>query len=251
MAKYTSIIDITGTVSNLTFSKTIDGTIIKNKSRLSKSKIKNSPQFVRTRENMSEFGRAAQSGKLIREAFNLLANKYVDIRLSSRMVKALIPVAKLDTTSARGSRLVAIGIATPQGKAALNNFEFNTKAQLSTVLKQPYVLDPVTGNVSIAQLDPVNGIVFPKGADTATFKAAWAKIDFSTGTYNTAFATPASVTATGKPADLILKPTTVPSGSTTAINFNVLAIQFLQTTNGVLYSLNDGAYDALTIIGVE
>jgi hypothetical protein len=167
------------------------------------------------------------------------------------MVKVLMGIEKLDTTSARGARVVSIGIATAQGKADLSNFEFNMKAKIATVLKQPYILDPVTGNITVAQLDPLNGIAFPKGADTATFKGAWAKIDFANGTYNTAYATPISIGSTGKVTDIALKQSTVPSGATTAININVLAIQFFQTTNGVPYSINNGAYDALAIIGVE
>jgi hypothetical protein len=251
MGKINSLVRISGTVSGVTFAQTQFGNLIKTKSSLKKEKIMTDPNFVRTRENMEEFGQAGLAGKLLRDTLGLFSNKYHDKILSARFLKLNLAITKLDTTSARGKRLFSIGIQTVAGKAMLNGFEFNESAKLGSVLKQPYVLDTVTGNITIAQLNPTNGISWPKGGDTVTFKGCWAKVDFDNMVYNTSYATPVSASITAKPLDIQLKPASVPAGPNTAININAISIQFGQTVNGVVYSLNNGGFDVLTIIGVE
>lgn len=66
MAKQRGIIKREGTISDITFRKTKDGYLAKEKSLIAARKINSDPAFIRTRENMAEFGRAGRAGKLLR-----------------------------------------------------------------------------------------------------------------------------------------------------------------------------------------
>lgn len=60
MAKLNSFIKIEGTLDNLTFYRGKDGYLVRTKGGISKSRIKNDPEFIRTRENGVEFGNIAR-----------------------------------------------------------------------------------------------------------------------------------------------------------------------------------------------
>jgi hypothetical protein len=58
MARQKGIIKLKGTIGDITFNKTQDGHLAREKGGVDASRIKNDPAFQRTRENGSEFGRA-------------------------------------------------------------------------------------------------------------------------------------------------------------------------------------------------
>ncbi len=60
MARQKSILPIEGTIQNITFFKSKDGYMAKEKSEISADKIATDPVFERTRENNAEFGRAGK-----------------------------------------------------------------------------------------------------------------------------------------------------------------------------------------------
>ncbi len=68
MARQKGIIKLKGTIGDLSFYKTQDGHLAREKGGVDASRIANDPTFVRTRENGAEFGSAASSGKLLRDA---------------------------------------------------------------------------------------------------------------------------------------------------------------------------------------
>ena len=72
-------------------------------------RIKNDPNFARTRENNSEFGQAGTVGKGIRDAMRNLIDKASDSRVTSRLVQQLFTVIKSDVVNQRGQRTVASG----------------------------------------------------------------------------------------------------------------------------------------------
>ena len=116
MAKYKSLFNVEGTLGEVTFYKNKDGYYIRNKGVVSKNRILNDPAFARTRENLSEFGNTAKTGKQIRQAINSLLFDAKDSKVTSRLTKVLSLVRNEDITSARGQRSVAIGLSTPTGK---------------------------------------------------------------------------------------------------------------------------------------
>ena len=68
MAKQRGIIKLEGTIGDITFQKTQDGYLAKEKSSIPASRIATDPAFQRTRENNAEFGRAGKAGKVLRNA---------------------------------------------------------------------------------------------------------------------------------------------------------------------------------------
>ena len=72
MARQTGIIKLKGTIGDISFYKTSDGHLAREKGGIDKSRMANDPAFQRTRENGSEFGRAGKGGKLVRSAIRIL-----------------------------------------------------------------------------------------------------------------------------------------------------------------------------------
>src|SRR5260221_7944894 len=126
MAKQSGILPIEGTLGNITFFKTKDGYMVKEKSSISAAKIANDPAFARTRENMAEFGKAGKASKLLRTVLKTIIQGSTDDRMVSRLTKQMIAVIQADATSERGQRNVIDGEAT-----LLEGFEFNIDGKLS------------------------------------------------------------------------------------------------------------------------
>ena len=146
MAKQKGIIKLEGTLGDITFVKTQDGYLAKEKTSVNANRIASDPAFIRTRENASEFGRAGKAVKVFRIAIRTLLQTAKDRRTSSRLLKEMMRVIKADATSTRGLRNVVDGEA-----EMLQGFEFNINAQMSGVLFAPYttVADRVTGLLEV------------------------------------------------------------------------------------------------------
>jgi len=65
MARQKGIIKLKGTIGDITFYKTQDGHLAREKGGIDANRIKNDPAFQRTLENGSEFGRAGKAGKIL------------------------------------------------------------------------------------------------------------------------------------------------------------------------------------------
>jgi hypothetical protein len=111
MARVNGILRIEGTLQDMTFYKTQDGNLVKTKGGVSASRIATDPSFARTRENGLEFGTSSKAGKLLRDTFRNVVEVSADNRVTSRIMKAMTQIKDLDSTSARGARTVAVGIA--------------------------------------------------------------------------------------------------------------------------------------------
>ena len=133
MARQKGIIKLKGTIGDITFYKTQDGHLAREKGGIDASRIASDPAFQRTRENGSEFGRAGKAGKLLRTAVRILLLNSADGRMVSRLTKAMINVLQADMTSIRGLRNVIDGEVD-----LLLGFEFNIRGKLGTTLFAPY-----------------------------------------------------------------------------------------------------------------
>lgn len=248
MAKLKGIIKLEGTLDNLTFYKTQDGYLVKTKSGVSKERIQNDPAFARTRENGSEFGSSASSGKLLRTTVRNLMIKAKDGRVSSRVTQVMTKIKNFDTTSARGDRNVATGLATVGGKDELKGFDFNNRALLNSVLFAPYDLDLGSGEITILNMIPTNDISYPTGATHVSLTTAFLNIDFDTTINSIEYSPTVNILIDMTEATQTLTPANSPTG--TGNDVYVLLIEFFQEVNGIQYPLNNGAYNALNIIDV-
>ena len=89
MAKQKGIIKLEGKIGDLSFYKSKDGYLAREKGGVDGERIKKDPAFVRTRENGSEFGGSAKSGKLLRDAIRTMMQNASDNRVTSRVTKLM------------------------------------------------------------------------------------------------------------------------------------------------------------------
>lgn len=248
MGKLSSFIKLEGTLNDLTFYKGQDGYLVRTKGGIPKKRIMNDPAFARTRENISEFGSNAKTGKLIRDSIGILLNRAKDPKLSSRMLQLMNQIKDLDSTSKRGKRQVAIGLNTAAGKELLKGFDFNGKASLANVLHAVYSLDTATGAITLADLVSQEQLLHPEGATHVGLRAGMVNLDFSTGKFENSFSPDTIIALDTTASTIVLTPTSVPSGS--GFQLYLLMIEFYQEVNGVQYPLRSGNFNVLNLIDI-
>jgi len=248
MARQKGIIKLTGKIGDLSFYKSKDGYLAREKGGVDGERIKNDPAFVRTRENGSEFGLAATAGKTLRNAFRPMMMRAADNRVTSRLTKLMSSIRKLDTTSDRGKRSVGVAIQDQPAKDMLKGFNFNIRAMLNAILYRPITLDPSTGEIEIADLIPVNHIAGSANATHVSFTAAWANVNFDDGTYELSLSSATNLPLDSTQSTVTVTPSGVPAGTGTDVY--ILLVEFFQEVNGTQYSLNNGGYNAMNIVDV-
>ena len=249
MARQKGIIKLKGTIGDITFYKTQDGNLAREKGGVDADRIKNDPAFVRTRENGAEFGSSASAGKMLRDALRPMLMSAGDNRVTSRLTKIMTQIKNLDSVSVRGGRTVGTAIVNPTAQALLKGFNFNNRAILGAVLFKPYSVDLGTGAITIKGLVPINDIAFPSGATHIAIKGSWVQVDFATGIAEVQMSNIVNLPIDATSNNLLLTPAAVPSVGGT--NLFLLQIEFFQELNGVQYGLKNGAYNALAIVEVS
>jgi hypothetical protein len=249
MARQTGIIKLKGTLGDISFYKSSDGHLARTKGGVDANRIANDPAFQRTRENGSEFGRAGKGGKVIRNAIRVLLQNAKDKRVVSRLTKALVAVTKTDTVNERGARTIEDG-----DMATLQGFEFNLNGKLGSTLFAPYstTLDRATGDVelNLASFAPAVRIAAPGGTTHFKVVTGAAELDFANETSSFESAETAILPYDGANTAAINLAVALPAGSALPI-VQVVGIEFYQQVNGQMYSLKNGAFNALSVANVD
>ncbi len=249
MAKQGGIIPLKGTIGNITFYKSKAGHLAREKGGVDGKRIANDPAFVRTRENGAEFGRAGKAGKLLRLAIRPLLMNVGDSYVTARLTRTMVKVIQADATNARGQRNVIDGEA-----ELLKGFEFNSNARLGSTLFATYaaVIDrnAGTGTVNIPVFDAMKMIAPPAGATHCKIRVGAAAIDFEAETFVNGSTDSSDFALVPSPlVALELKVTLALTGAHPI--FLVLGVEFSQLVNGSLYSLRNGAFNALSMVEVS
>jgi hypothetical protein len=249
MARQNGIIKLKGTIGDITFYKTKDGHLAREKGTLDANRIKNDPAFQRTRENGSEFGRAGTAGKTLRTALRILLLNSSDSRMVSRLTQSMVKVIQADTTSERGLRNVIDGEA-----ELLTGFEFNIRGKLGTSLFAPFVanIDRATGELSVnlESFIPANMIAAPGGTTHFKITSAGAEVDFEAETFVSSNSETAILAWDFTPTIVISQTNTVTPASTKPL-FLALGIEFFQQVNGSMYPLKNGSFNPLALVQVS
>jgi hypothetical protein len=249
MAQQKGIIPLQGTIGNITFYKSKDGFMAREKGSLDAERIANDPAFQRTRENGAEFGRAGKAGKYLRTALRSLLQNVSDSRMIARLTKEMMKVIKADETNPRGFRNVIDGEA-----ELLKGFEFNINSKLGTTLFAPFTgtINRVSGEltVNVPSFIPVNMVAAPGGATHFKIVSAGTEIDFEQGNYTADVKTTAALPWNATATAAINLVNSVTANSTKPL-FLVMGIEFYQQVNGTLYSLKNGAFNALALVDVS
>lgn len=249
MARQKGIIKLKGTIGDITFYKTQDGHLAREKGGIDASRIASDPAFQRTRENGSEFGRAGKAGKMLRTALRPLLINSADGRMVSRLTQVMMKVIQADVVSVRGLRNVIDGEA-----ELLFGFEFNIRGKLGTTLFAPFVatIDRVSGEISIdfVSFIPASMIAAPSGTTHYKIISGGAEIDFEAETFIETHSETAILPWDSNPTAPINQVNAVTANSTKPL-FLALGVEFYQEINGQMYPLKNGAFNPLSIVKVD
>lgn len=246
MAKQTGVITLKGPVGRLSFYKTRNGYLAREKGGVEKSRIMNDPRFARTRENIREFTDNANSSKLLRDALRPVISKIGDKRLNLRITQSMMKVLKSDESSVRGERRVKLG-----NWDLLKDMEMNASSSLnSTLFFEIQTTDsPSAWEVQLPAFTPGDMLAIPNGSTHYRISATGVGVDFDLGTR--------SVLSGNSPTLSVLDPglaqsLTVDKNQLSGTHFVfLLSVEFIQIVNGVEYSINNGAHNAAKILGTS
>ena len=249
MARQKGIIKLKGTIGDITFYKTKDGHLAREKGGIEASRIASDPAFQRTRENGAEFGRAGKAGKTLRTALRTLLLNSADNRMVGRLTQVMIKVIQADLVNERGLRNVIDGEA-----ELLVGFEFNIGGKLGTSLFAPFVgtIDRVAGEISVnlASFVPANMIAAPRGTTHFKIISAGAAIDFEAETFVVASSETAIIPWDNMPTAAINHVNAVDPNSVSPL-FLALGVEYYQEVNARMYPLKNGSYNPLALILVN
>jgi hypothetical protein len=249
MARQNGIIKLKGTIGDITFYKTKDGHLAREKGGIDANRIKNDPAFQRTRENGSEFGRAGKAGKTLRTALRTLLLNSADSRMVSRLTQSMVKVIQADLTNERGLRNVIDGEA-----ELLTGFEFNIRGKLGTSLFAPFGanIDRAAGEISVdlASFIPSNMIAAPSGTTHFKIISAGSEIDFEGETFVSTNSETAILPWDTTPTAPINHVNPVTANSTKPL-FLALGVEYYQQVNGTMYPLKNGSFNPLSLVQIS
>lgn len=249
MAKQKGLIKLKGSMGDITFYKSKDGYVAREKGGVDASRIANDPAFQRTRENGAEFGRAGKAGKVLRNSFRPLLMQARDKGMVGRLTKQMIRVIQADAVNQRGLRNVIDGEA-----ELLNGFEFNSQGKLGTSLFAPMVssIDRVTGELKVAiePFVPIEMVVVPSGTTHFKIVSGGASIDFENEIFEVKNSATAILPWDATPTLAIDLVNSLTANSAHPL-FLVLGILYYQEVNGTMYPLKSGAFNPLSIVAVN
>ncbi|UOK43414.1 MULTISPECIES: hypothetical protein [Flavobacterium] len=249
MARQKGIIKLKGTIGDITFYKTQDGHLAREKGGIDASRIASDPAFQRTRENGSEFGRAGKAGKVLRTALRTLLLNSADSRMVSRLTQTMVKVIQADTVSDRGLRNVIDGEI-----ELVLGFDFNIRGKLGTSLFAPYTstIDRTAGTlvVNIPSFIPGNMIAAPTGTTHFKVISGGSEIDFENETF-VMETTETAILPWDTTATAVINLSNAVTANSTHPLVLALGIEFYQQMNGQMYPLKNGAYNPLSIVNVD
>ncbi|MBN7813099.1 hypothetical protein J0A68_19245 [Algoriphagus sp. H41] len=246
MAKQTGVITLKGPVGRLSFYKTRNGYLAREKGGVEKSRIMNDPRYARTRENIREFTDNANSSKLLRDALRPVISQIGDKRLNLRITQMLMQVLKSDEVNVRGDRRVKEG-----NWDVLKDLELNAGSSLGSTLcfEMQTSNGAASFDVQLPEFVPQDMIAIPKGASHFKLSATGVGVDFDQNSRTVVQSNIATQSVLDASAAQTLS---VAKSQLAGTHFAFLiSVEFIQLVNGVEYAINNGAHNAAKIISVE
>jgi hypothetical protein len=166
MARQTGLVRYSGTMGGVRHFKIkgLEGDFAGLAGGPTAEQIATDPAFIRTRENMSEFGGCARVSKAIRVGLASIIRQMSDPYVAARLTALMKDVNLADITGTRGSRAIA-NSASPE---TLKGFNYDHTISLDGIFNAPFTL---TNNVArnsatftIPAFLPANYVNAPSGA---------------------------------------------------------------------------------------
>jgi hypothetical protein len=244
MGKLEGVIRFTGSFDGLSFYKLRGKIVVRKTGGFKGDAIKTQANYVRTRENASQFGYCSRVGKVLRMALLPFVRKIRTPYLHNHVVVLLNQIANFDNVSLRGAKTLKLGLESDGGKALLQGFDFNKELSFKKIF-------PVAYNVSLAEgrfVVPVfkmSQLSFPAGATHIGLQFMMLRFDFESLDYRLQTSEVCYLSKTDREASCELVTNTVDgSGSLLGLVF----ASFYQETNGEQYAFEACA---LSVVDVE
>ncbi|GAA3952477.1 hypothetical protein GCM10022246_03440 [Pedobacter ginsengiterrae] len=125
MAQQVGTIKLKGKVGDLSFYERNNIYQARAKGGVDAKRIKNDIAFERTRENNSEFAKASQAAKKLRQLFRIILLQVPDPKMNFNLTSRFLRIVKADQINNRGSRNVLA-----ENYRLLQNFQFNSNNHL-------------------------------------------------------------------------------------------------------------------------
>jgi hypothetical protein len=167
MARLKGKLELEGTLDNLSFYKTQDGIIVRQKWGPDKKRMKRDPAFSAVVNHGKDFGQAAKMSSYLRGILRSF----------------LMEVLKLDTEAAPGLRRMHLALSHPAAEKLLGGFEFNCHYPLREHLLHLPELKKQRGRLYLEGKLGSGDMKYPEGATHAGLRIAWLSCDFANKQY--------------------------------------------------------------------
>lgn len=250
MAKQESLVKFRGRIGDLSFSKhRTRGYEARMAGGPDKKRIMSDPNFQRTRENMSEFGSAAQLAKLIRIQLNNLLKGLADKSFRNRLTSIVHRIQKMDRDSVRGERVFK-----PENSRLLKGLEFNDNSSLSFMfgenLSTSYDRESGEVTLTIPEFDPRVDVTLLEGATHIQFTLAAVEQTLDPENIpRPEVQRSAFIPLIGKHLGETLEVNLPPDSE--KVVYIMVGITTYQETNDDFYLLNNNPYNVMTIVDVN
>ena len=153
MGKLKGIIQFTGQIDGLSFYEMNGKIIVRKTGGFDGEKIKNDTNYVRVRENSSEFAHCAEMGKYFRNSLQPYLKQLHIPYVHNRVLGLFQELSRLDLVSARGKRSVINGLQTVEAKRVIERFEFDKNLSFDAVFPFTYAVDLLEGNLIVSNFN--------------------------------------------------------------------------------------------------
>ena len=258
MAKQVGLVKYSGTMGGVRHFKIkgLDGDFAGLAGGPTAEQINSDNAFIRTRENMSEFGGCASAAKSIRVGLAQIMKQFSDSRITGRLTAIMKQINLEDITNARGERSIEISA----NQSVLAGLNFNENLSLSGIFNAPYSLSNTVARDSatftIPGFNPANLIAAPAGSthfrlvNAITVASDW-QYNSSTGKYEPTDATLSELSDVQYSGYLDLNAVTAlttitttlpgsPSMTATVSVLNCIGIEFYQQVGSNYYLFASG-----------
>ena len=237
MGKLTGLIQFTGKFDGLSFYEMNGKIVVRKTGGFDGEKIKTSPNYIRVRENSTEFAQSAKAGKYFRDSISLYLKKMRIPYVHNRVLGLFHEISRLDLVSVRGKRSVFNGVQSAGANGIIERFEFDKNLSFDTVFPFKYTVNKVEGKLMVPNFSSAL-LKKPKGTTHISLQFIMVGLDFELQTSFTQNLSAVLIVALNDHLTTDLELTCELPQS--PVVFGMLYLEFLQKINETNYSLKSG-----------
>lgn len=245
MGTLSGIIKVVGQLDGLSFYKLKDKIVVRKTGGFDGEKIKKEAQYVRVRENSSEFAESARAGKYFRNSIGVYLKSLQLSTVQSRVVSLFLTVARLDTESTRGARKVFKGLLQAEAAGIIQRFEFDEAQSFGRVFPFECTVAFDEGTLTVPHFQ-LKALKKPKGATRVAMRFIVCGLDFEQR--DTSIVCESDIRTYDFGSETGNDPLVLTCEAPTAPTlFGLLFVQFYQQVNATEYVLQQSA---LKVVGI-